>query len=677
MSKIISFLYLVVFGGALLALRFILIPRVFPDIPSDAYEIWFASGLLLVVMGVFLTEKYFTKSLDVLVNVIALTFALWTVDSFKTFALYPAFFYYTGVVGIFALTSFLLFDDTREPSALDQRVARTLNKVATFLGSAKMLFSIVFILSFFSYFVNALSTNDTFERQMAALVLIVFWGAAILIEPIHRSIIAPLIAVTKGKDHPSLVGSIKKRVSPDTLILEEFKGAPALEFGKVVVLSKKTLPAKLSDCCVAFFVDYQDAEDTRYMHCYLVEGQELKTSDLYAYAVSESHIEGLEKLTASALYKNRDRMVGTVYAGSEIDVIRIKMIPGIDQKYKLAEGDLLSADFAGQAIKYQIINVKTDFENVTTHSKTGMKIITAQQIGKWDKGRHAFKNFNWVPNPNAPVFLESTEGITVPDKGSQFYKVGVVPKSKYPVYIDLEKAISHHIAVIGKTGTGKSRMAAKMVEQMAKHGCKVVIFEVDRDHKESLTRYIDATLIEEQESNTFDISKATKNIIAVKWSEPPARKEGGTSMFAASAADVLQKILAFQVSNESAKVSIVMEEAYDFVPENNFGKQDFGSPEVNRINQLALKCRKHKVGFVIITQRTAIVTKTMLYQCHTVIALQSFDETSKSFMSAYIDHKYLDSMSVLPRFRAIVVGKGSTCDKPVIVDFEDTSLSST
>jgi len=43
-------------------------------------------------------------------------------------------------------------------------------------------------------------------------------------------------------------------------------------------------------------------------------------------------------------------------------------------------------------------------------------------------------------------------------------------------------------------------------------------------------------------------------------------------------------------------------------------------------------------------------------------------------MSAYINQKYLDSMSILPRFRAIVVGKGSSCDKPVIVDFFDKQL---
>lgn len=57
-----------------------------------------------------------------------------------------------------------------------------------------------------------------------------------------------------------------------------------------------------------------------------------------------------------------------------------------------------------------------------------------------------------------------------------------------------------------------------------------------------------------------------------------------------------------------------------------------------------------------------------------LIALQTFDEMSKNVMSAYINQKYVDSRSILPRFRAIVVGKGSSRDKPIIVDFERPSV---
>ena len=141
-------------------------------------------------------------------------------------------------------------------------------------------------------------------------------------------------------------------------------------------------------------------------------------------------------------------------------------------------------------------------------------------------------------------------------------------------------------------------------------------------------------------------------------------------------ASLIEKIIAYQTLHEDQKICIALEEAYDFIPENNFGDQGYGQKKVSRISQMVLKCRKHSVGFLIITQRTALVTKTILYQCHTIIALQSFDETSKTFMSAYINGGYLDTMSILPKYRAIVVGKGSTCDKPVIVDFYDEKLRS-
>ena len=134
---------------------------------------------------------------------------------------------------------------------------------------------------------------------------------------------------------------------------------------------------------------------------------------------------------------------------------------------------------------------------------------------------------------------------------------------------------------------------------------------------------------------------------------------------------LIKRVLQYKnrAGDEDKRICIVMEEAYGFIPKSTFGRQDFGQPNVSRIAQLLLNCRKYNIGFFVITQRTALVSKTILYQCNTIIALQTFDETSKNFMGAYINQKYLDSMSILPRYCAIVVGKGSSCDKPVIVNF--------
>lgn len=674
MTKLRSFFYLILFLLVLLILRFC-IGQLFPYLPNGS-DIWFASGLLLIILGIFITEKYFTKSLDVIVNIITLLIVLWTIDSFKLFLLYPILLGYTILIGLIAIISFLVFDDTKDPHLWHQIMAKSFNSVATFLGSSKILFSIMFLLSLFNYLVfSSLNEQLITQQQIAILCLIIFWGATILIEPIDRKIIQPLIDFFFGaKSKSALIGSIVTRMSPNILIVTN-NGNSILSLGELAIIDNYSSNHK-GDKAIAMYLDGLESENKKYSRFYLIDGTPKDIGrDIHLYSLEDDNKEDVKKrLSSLKIYKYRNNLVGTVYSHSDIDVIKIKMISGVDSEKKLEEGDLLYVDYYDQSIKYQIINVETDNENVDGQNKKGIKIITAQQIGYWIDETQRFANFNWVPDINALVFIESRSDAPIKELGNDYYRIGVVPKSPFPIYINLDDSICHHLAIIGKTGTGKSRMAAKMIDKIANDNFKVVIFEVDRTNLQSLSRYIDSALIEAQQTKEFDIAKSQKNIISVIWQTEEKDRGTGTLNISEAASNIIDKIVAYQMSNKDKKVCIVMEEAYDFIPESTFGRQDFGQPKVSRISQQVLKCRKHNIGFLIITQRTALVTKTILYQCHTIIALQSFDETSKTFMSAYISNKYLESMSILPKFRAIVVGKGSTCDKPVIVDFEDKSL---
>ena len=57
------------------------------------------------------------------------------------------------------------------------------------------------------------------------------------------------------------------------------------------------------------------------------------------------------------------------------------------------------------------------------------------------------------------------------------------------------------------------------------------------------------------------------------------------------------------------------------VPEWNFsGVSDkISQPLLNSIAQIALQGRKYNVGLLVIAQRTANVSKTILTQCNTII----------------------------------------------------------
>lgn len=670
-SKAKNLIYLLIFTGLLFALKFLLVDKVFADLGNDA-QVWFTSGLLLIVLGIFVTEKYFTRPLDVIVNVITLFVVLSTLDNVSNFQLYWPLVAYSLMTAIIAFVSFVLINEEKDRNYLSQKIAYSANTISSFLGSSKMLFSIVFILSIFSYYISSLESNSLINKeQIAVLLMIAFWGMVILVEPIDKKLIVPLLEKMRDKNKPKLIGKIVKRSNPDVIYVEQLPGSPNLNAGDIAVIDDIKNLHNSKDLVHVMFVSELEADNKKYLYFHCINSKAIDIAKQIYVHKTDSDIP--EAVTISEIYKNRDNIIGFVHTNSDIDVIKVKMIDGVDEDKELKEGDLISINFYKNSTKYQIINVETDSENIDGQSKKGSKIITAQQIGYWQNDKQKFADTGWVPSINSPVFIEtSTEEINVAN--NSYFKVGTVPRSQYPIFIDLEDSVSHHIAVIGKTGTGKSRMAASILEKMASIGYKVIILEVDRKHKQSLTTYINSELIEEQNSNALDLSKATKNVISINWQLDDKDKSGGTLNLSDITANIIEKVVAYQTQNEDQKICIAMEEAYDFIPENSFGKQDYGQPKVSRISQMVLKCRKHNIGLLIITQRTALVTKTILYQCHTIIALQSFDETSKNFMSAYINQKYLDSMSILPRYRAIVVGKGSSCDKPVIVDFFDSKL---
>ena len=670
-SKTKNLIYLFVFTGILFTLKFLLVDKIFVNLGNDA-QVWFTSGLLLIVLGVFVTEKYFTRPLDVIVNVITLFVVLSTLDNVSNFQLYWPLVVYSLITVVIAFLSFVLIDEGKDRNYLSQKIAYSANTISSFLGSSKMLFSIVFILSIFSYFISSLEINSLINKeQIAVLLMIAFWGMVIMVEPIDKKLIAPLLEKIRDKSKPKLIGKIAKRSNPDVIYVEQLPGSPNLNAGDIAVIDDIKNMHDSKNLVHMMFISELEADNKKYLYFHCINSKAIDiTKQIYVHK-TDSDIP--ETVTTSEVYKNRDSLIGFVHTNSDIDIIKIKMIDGVDENKKLKEGDLISVNFYKNSTKYQIINVETDFENIDGQSKKGSKTIIAQQIGYWQSDKQKFADIGWVPSVNSPVFIEtSTDEISVINNNC--YKVGTVPRSQYPIFIDFEESVSHHIAVIGKTGTGKSRMAARILEKMASNGYKVVILELDRKNKQSLTTYIDSALIEEQNSNVFDLSKATKNVISINWQPDDKDKSTGTLNLSEITANLIEKVITYQTNNEDQKICIAMEEAYDFIPESTFGDQGFGQKKVSRISQVVLKCRKHNIGFLIITQRTALVTKTILYQCHTIIALQSFDETSKNFMGAYINQKYLDSMSILPRFRAIVVGKGSSCDKPVIVDFFDKKL---
>lgn len=118
------------------------------------------------------------------------------------------------------------------------------------------------------------------------------------------------------------------------------------------------------------------------------------------------------------------------------------------------------------------------------------------------------------------------------------------------------------------------------------------------------------------------------------------------------------------------KVLIVLEEAHTVIPESNMiGLGDNDSKAmVAKISQIALQGRKYDVGLLVIAQRTANVSKTVLTQCNTMITFTSFDQTGIDFLSNIYGREHTSKISNLPFLQALVFGKGVKSESPVIIE---------
>ena len=122
---------------------------------------------------------------------------------------------------------------------------------------------------------------------------------------------------------------------------------------------------------------------------------------------------------------------------------------------------------------------------------------------------------------------------------------------------------------------------------------------------------------------------------------------------------------------DKAKVCLVFEEAHSLVPEWGTVAFEGDKAATNGTARAILQGRKYGLGCLLITQRTANVTKSILNQCNTIFAMRTFDDTGKEFLSNYVGREYANILPSIHERHAVVFGKGSSCENPVLIRLND------
>lgn len=390
-------------------------------------------------------------------------------------------------------------------------------------------------------------------------------------------------------------------------------------------------------------------------------------------------------------------LVGFVVEGSEIAGIKFEVSVGTG----LQEGSVVFCTIDGTSVYYQVINAST-MEESFQQNPHGTVIVYAAQVGLWDANK-GFEKFGWLPSMNSPVFK-------LPDAATHEIKlqpgefvIGNIPGTKMEVKASMPDLVAFHTAILGVTGTGKTELVLGLVRQAYEQGAKIFCVDLTGEYRKRLAD-LDPVAIglrrnkaEELEEKLFDVEtgqykagdekRALREFMRSVTGD--ARKQIDEFLRAAGSrvglfelAEVtntnatllatelfLSEIMLWARANrKSRRILIVLEEAHTIIPETRGAGFDYDTQNVvNKIGQIALQGRKYGVGLFIVSQRTALVSKTILSQCNTFLTHALVDQTSLQFLQNIYESEYVRSISNLKFLQFIAYGKGVRSERPILL----------
>lgn len=594
-------------------------------------------------------QPHFSKDANVFTNGVAGAISLLSVSPSARTYLWWVFLFWCAYLVI--LSYVLMFLRTRalenEPS-----IVQLVTRVNRQIGRPEALFS--------AFFVWGVTTQFT-QDAAAYRALFVFWVAFIILNMRQVSEYLGSVLSRPKPTSDRLVGSLRTFSSPRTVECEVPVSAPSLSPGSTARIHSPSGQVAAEGVVV----------DDR-----ILDGVRIARLGLTSFGegwndmAKQRHLGLQRRVEIHPLHDQGTKMrpVGLVGPGSTIGDLRVPVNPDL----ALVEGELLAVDLPTLRAYYQVVAAILKEQLVEGTQRMQLVDVHASQLGTWQSGSCIFRPVTWVA-PAGGLVLRPPPGaagdLTLP---SGRLRIGSVPNSEFPVHVDLNDVVTHNTALIGVTGSGKSYLAFWIIQGLVRYGVKILVLDISRQHWVFLQK-----LKPTQLKTTEDIDGwfESESLIGIHQFAQSRNYPSTTAGFAEGVFKKLEETVQLKAGvNEPARVCVVFEEAHSLIPEWNQVAQKGDEAHVNKTARTVLQGRKYGLGCLVISQRTANVTKTILNQCNTIIALQSFDQTGLDFLSNYMGTAYANVISTLPYRHAVLVGKASSSTRPVL--FEITDLNS-
>ena len=667
-AKETRMLLLAVSLGIAAFLAFVLTGSIIPADPTKAliFQVFF----LMFVFGMFFLEDKFTKPVDAIVNSSAALISIAPVYAATHSSGWIPIMLYAAAVFVVGSANVILASEESHGRNRDW-IAKISYELSTFFGRSNVIFSIAFLYAVVTSFGTA---------KPESWLLILFWGAYLTLFPLK----IPHFLEAVYRILANLNGQLEKigriaRVDNPNLLKVNLRSAKDWHGSLVATVGDGTKWKVLP-----LFTHVEDAG---------VVGTGLLTTTV--------DIRG-DKSVTGCVYRRGDDIeealpVGIVSEMSTIATIRFETW----HTDNIREGNLVYCVLGEDMVYYQVADAQTTEEPFAGH-RHGFQVVEAHQLGTvHDKA--GFRNYKWLPPMNHPVFLAGEHiQLKQPVLSKNEMILGTVPGSNLDVISDVKDMISHHTAILGITGSGKTELSYRIVSKALAVGYNIFCVDITGQYNERL-RDMNPRELSINPQNADKLSKLLFAVDARSWKDEQEALECFRNIFIEK---IDERIVEFlegdnslgmftmpSISNNRAtlyasevylsrifeyakdhygsdtKILIVLEEAHTIVPEaSTMGLQDFDSKAIiARISQIALQGRKYGVGLMVVAQRTATVSKSVLTQCNTTITFTSRDKTGLEFLSNVYGAEHVSRIPNLAFLEAIVDGKGIKSERPIVV----------
>lgn len=648
-------------------------------------DLWFTSGLLLLVLLSLIDQPFFSKDSNIFVNAITAGLSLLLIPKDERTILFWCF---TGVTLYLIISSYTLMWLRRYELSQENKIIQFITRFNRQLGKPETLFSAFFLWS-------AVRQYGLNSSQFNALLL--YWAVFMILNlPSVSKAIEGVLTSKKANDTLNIVGRIFGVQSKNTFLV------------KLSANRKRTL--KRFDC-----VEFLYSID-RHEHKGIVLDVYWLDQEQWIKVLTTAEIDGLFEKTVSkyepdCVYKTDSsteneylrRFIGLVYDNSNIERIRFSY----NAKIEVMSGQLVELTVNNHKVLYQVVQGITKNEQLENKNETSFIIGEAIQLGEWNQEKGRFDKFGWVPSINTPLFVASL----IPEQQieNNEYIIGTIPNTNYPVIMNKELAVTHHTAILGITGSGKSVFARNLIKQIADDQTKVIIVDLTGEYKDRMPKLVSIVNNEDSKNIAYNIDcLAIEN--AKFLDKRDQRKideyehkikilftsaiqhflEGKDCIGVFELTEIMNNAsnleytrwffwvlfnVAKHFGNYGKRVCVVLEEAHTIIPEiTSMGVSDNASKAtVNSIAQIALQGRKYNIGFIVIAQRTANVSKTILTQCNSVVVFQELDKTTSDFLSNYMGQSFVNILPTLKNRTAIAMGKAFRSNAPMIFEVPEIS----